>query len=68
MKANYDNEEGVSTNTFMFVLKIMHGAFTCFVVAYNMGIFNTLYDHVDYIYDWNEDEKLLNYSLLNSLP
>ncbi|EAS03176.2 MFS transporter (macronuclear) [Tetrahymena thermophila SB210] len=63
-----DQNEGVSKNSWLFALKIMHGAFTCFTIAYNMGVFNTLFDHVGYIYSWNEDEKLLNYSLLNSIP
>lgn len=47
---------------------VNHAAFTDFLLAYNMGLFNTLADHMNYIYNWTEEEKTLHYSLINSLP
>lgn len=47
---------------------VNHAAFTDFILAYNMGLFNTLADHMTYIYNWTDEEKTLHYSLINSLP
>lgn len=55
-------------NSFIFWLMVNHAAFTDFILAYNIGLFNTLADHMNYIYGWTEEEKTLHYSLINSLP
>ncbi|KAL4431526.1 hypothetical protein ABPG74_017231 [Tetrahymena malaccensis] len=55
-------------NKLMFWFMVNHAAFTDFLLAYNMGLFNTLSDHMNYIYGWTDDEKTLQYSLINSLP
>jgi len=55
-------------NGLLFWIMINHAAFTDFLLSYNVGLFNTLGDHMVYIYNWTEEEKTLHYSLINSLP
>lgn len=51
-----------------FWLMINHSAMSNFIMAYNMGLFNTLSNHMIYIYNWTDEQKTLHYSLINSLP
>lgn len=39
-----------------------------FLIGYNFGLFNTLGDHLQYVYGWTDSEKTLNLTLVNSLP
>jgi len=51
-----------------FWCMLNHSAMTNFIMAYNMGLFNTLSNHMVYIYGWTDEQKTLHYSLINSLP
>lgn len=48
-------------------LRIVHEAYNCFIISYNNFTFNTLFDYLDYIYGWNNNEKILYYSFIYSL-
>lgn len=55
-------------NSFMFWLHMNHAGLSDFLMAYNLGMFNTLDSYMMTIFDWNESEKTTYISLISSLP
>ena len=47
---------------------IIHGGFFNFIISYHMGLFNILSDNIQEIYNWDNNQKIFFYSLINSLP
>ncbi|EGR29453.1 major facilitator superfamily protein, putative [Ichthyophthirius multifiliis] len=67
---NNDNDQKQlhQISRFVFYFMIFHASFTNVLMAYHIGLFNNLSDHLDYIYSWNLEQKILYISLINSLP